>query len=397
MDDSAAVANRISTLPDDLLSDVIARLPTKDAAWTTTLSTRWRFLWAATPLCLDDEDLIPHGRGRRNADLSALAAPSSRAVASHPGPVRSARFFCDIMEAPAATATSRAGSAPGSRMAWHPRPGRPRDIGRLLTRSRALDTLALLAGYRLPLRVGLSSRSLRCVVTFKSFPEELSVCLGPDMVAHRVEWMCSTKVKIRYAPRLRAISYLNPAIHKLKIGNTVIKAGMEVGSTAMLPSVTKLAMLLWLGDEWEAKMVATFLKCFPRLETLYIMSAKLFEGDEDDAKFSADFWQELGSVECVRSCIKKLVFEGFRGEPRELMFLGCITESAQMLERVDIIFDLGAPTSMRDVAKDDPFRVLSFELVSGNMRAAFLRGKTVLSYVNASDMTRDDPFDCLVA
>ncbi|KAL6608062.1 hypothetical protein ACP70R_041125 [Stipagrostis hirtigluma subsp. patula] len=351
MDDSAAaaVADRVSNLPDDLLSDVIARLPTKDAARTTTLSTRWRFLWAATPLRLDDEDLIPLGRCRRNADLSALAAASSRAIASHPGPVRSARFFCDIMEAARGdgdlAGRIRAVGAKGvrelvlidhnvfrgSRMAWHPLPGRPRDIGRLLTRSRALDTLALLAGYRLPLRVGLSSRSLRCVVTFKSFPEELSVVRAPrlerlllcnPLVAHRVEWMCNTKVKIRYAPRLRAIGYLNPAIHKLKIGSTVIKAGMEVGSSAMLPSVTKLALLLWLGDEWEAKMVATFLKCFPRLETLYIMSAKLFEGDEDDAKFSADFWQELGSIECVRSCIKKLVFEGFRGEPVSLCSLG---------------------------------------------------------------------------
>ncbi|GJN40565.1 hypothetical protein PR202_gb29796 [Eleusine coracana subsp. coracana] len=46
-------ADRISSLPDAVLSNIVSCLPAKDAA----LSRRWRRVWASTPLVLDDTDL----------------------------------------------------------------------------------------------------------------------------------------------------------------------------------------------------------------------------------------------------------------------------------------------------------------------------------------------------
>ncbi|KAI5000794.1 hypothetical protein ZWY2020_010753 [Hordeum vulgare] len=70
--------DRINYLHDVLLRNIISRLPTKDAARTTILSSRWRSLWASTPLRLDDAGLVP----------TAVTA----ALNSHPGPVTSARL-----------------------------------------------------------------------------------------------------------------------------------------------------------------------------------------------------------------------------------------------------------------------------------------------------------------
>ena len=80
--DEAADRDRISGLPDDLLHDILIRLPgTADAARTSTLSRRWRRVWAHTPVIsldyrCDFEPASPGGRvpDRVDAALAAHAA-----------------------------------------------------------------------------------------------------------------------------------------------------------------------------------------------------------------------------------------------------------------------------------------------------------------------------------
>lgn len=70
----------ISLLPDDLLGEIITRLPTKAGARTQVLSRRWRPLWRAAPLNL--EAAVEH---RSEVNHAAAIAGTLRA---HGGPVR---------------------------------------------------------------------------------------------------------------------------------------------------------------------------------------------------------------------------------------------------------------------------------------------------------------------
>ncbi|KAE8784664.1 Transcription initiation factor TFIID subunit 5 [Hordeum vulgare] len=73
----------------------------------------------------------------------------------------------------------------------------------------------------------------------------------------------------------------------------------------MATSVKFLSLNVRFGNHTNAKMVPSFLACFPNLEALHIMSEK---GDYEagSARLNLNFWKLVKPTENIKSCIKLL-------------------------------------------------------------------------------------------
>uniref|UniRef100_A0ACD5V4F1 Uncharacterized protein n=1 Tax=Avena sativa TaxID=4498 RepID=A0ACD5V4F1_AVESA len=291
--DGGGSEDRISALPDNLLCNVVSRLPVHDAARTGALSQRWRGLWHATQLVLDDADLLPDGGP---VDWRAPAAAVSRILASHPGPFRCVhlannlidesnkdalaewlrlladkgvenltlvnrpfslkmplqlplsllrcgaslrRLYLGVWLFPFTTGLSRSPDVFPHLQELGICAGitEESDLQYVLACSPKLEILAFISNYAYPDRVRIGSHSLRCVLVWHSLATEVAIMAAPHLqrliiyCTFPTEEGTTIKVKIGYAPELAVLGYLDTAKHVLEIGNTIIKARDKLNST----------------------------------------------------------------------------------------------------------------------------------------------------------------------
>ncbi|CAM0874493.1 unnamed protein product [Alopecurus aequalis] len=311
-----------------------------------------------------------------------------------------------------------------------------KDLDFILDRSPVLETLCV-QGNLFNLRLRLVSQSLRCVQFISSFIEEIAVVHAPclERLIHSGGWtpnVVRSKVKIGYAPKLKLLGYLDPGNHVLEVGSTVIKvphpfhllyctsylndqcvcviflllligcienlrlqlqAGTKATPSTMVPSVRILALEMRCGVRNDAKMIPTVLRCFPNVETLHIMSRKT---DQPSGKLNLKLWNESGTIECIRSRIKLLVFHDFGGDRSELAFLKFFFGSALVLKEVVIMVANASFTSMEDMcSKVAPLGSMKrasagSEIIVTNCSDP--EGSNIRSFKRASDFSLDDPF-----
>ncbi|KAM0847233.1 hypothetical protein ACQ4PT_055154 [Festuca glaucescens] len=449
-DDSSAV-NRISSLPRELLRDIVSRLPVKDAARTAVLSSCWRPVWLSTPLLLHDAHLLPKGHRwpLTPANSPAITAAVSHILEAHPGPVHCVRLICTNMSLyrpqlarwlqllaakgvedlvlvnrpwprdlplPAAvfsiatltrlylgqwklpdTAVLRGATFPHLRelgiCCVFMKHG---DVECLVARSPVLEILNIL-GCMEEMRLRIVSESLRCLQISLSSIEHIQVVKAPlleRLVMYRSSPNAArglyTKVRIADAPKLRALGYLEPG-QVLEIRDTVIVPGIRTSASTMLTSVKVLSLNVRFGVHSDVMKVPTFLRCFPNAERLHIMSKRC---DQPSDNLALNIWEESGPIINVILRINTMSIREFRGDPGEVAFLEYFFRTAQVVRTVVVVmanptFSPFSTDEVHSKVKKCSKNTACLTLVLGSNGPA---GGNLWKFKDGADFSFHDPF-----
>ncbi|KAM0890655.1 hypothetical protein ACQ4PT_026909 [Festuca glaucescens] len=198
-----------------------------------------------------------------------------------------------------------------------------KDLDYLLAASPVLETLVLASPVR---RFHLRSQSLRSVLVF--LVGDFAVVEAP--LLERLIFMKPllnarvrpVTVKIASTTNLQVLGYMEPMFHKLQIDGNIIQPDTVASPSTVVPAVRTLALKVNFCVLEELKMVASLLRCFPNLSTLHIQSVPCDLSETAAAgEHHAQFWREVGPVQCVRSSVKRIVFHKLHGHQNEFEFL----------------------------------------------------------------------------
>ncbi|CAN6241873.1 unnamed protein product [Urochloa humidicola] len=359
----------ISNLPFELLSAIISRLATAEAARTAVLSTRWRDAWRGTPLRLDDLELpaapapsIARAAAAAGTPWAARADAVAVALASHPGPVERFRLSRTTLRARVPTAEawfqdlaggdhrarevsllcppdwchsaladpllasttleilalgecriSDAGAAAASasrltELSLSSTHISEAALQSLLTGCPALRSL-MLRHIQGPRRIHISSCRNLVLLGVWQYKQELTVEDAPRLERLLGDAHLGTTVTIIGAPKLTALGYLVVGYRNFLPGIDEPAAEKKVakGLCAPFNSVKILAINVTFSGEKNVESVMNLLKCFPLVEVLHIQGNKRWE--DEIHTIDSDYYQKLYPIECIVNHLKSVRLE----------------------------------------------------------------------------------------
>ncbi|KAJ4775338.1 F-box/RNI-like/FBD-like domains-containing protein [Rhynchospora pubera] len=384
----------ISSLPDCVLSSILSLLPIKDAVRTSVLSSRWRHLWKATPLRLDDTYLRPENPDRDDGPWGHWTRQAVSSIfASHHGPIitlclsrfdesafqpemylfvesavqrgsirqltlfsKSSVLFstyylplsllnCDSLHQLSLYGCHFPQPLPPSifpnlkelRLRGVPLPN---DLLRiLLSECRSLETLHVFFCSLDPV-INISSPRLRKLV-FKLLDfKELIIKDAPNLesLMFHFDRYTAKNVKVLYAPKLQLLGFIDAEFQALQLGRTFFDRqttpSTKVAETPcrikMLSSVKTLAIA---KEHYLGKTIPDLLRCFPCLENLYIMK---YYGKGVRYYSDKDIWDD----QCYFSFLdhlKSVTIKGFSSDESDVEMLRYLILHGKVLKKVTLL------------------------------------------------------------
>ncbi|KAM0867647.1 hypothetical protein ACQ4PT_041840 [Festuca glaucescens] len=436
-------ADRISNLPDDNLRHIISLLPTKEAARTRILASRWRHLWCSAPLNLDCRDLT--------ADDAAYAGMVATMLSSHRGPVR--RFCVDanlLADPPGATDawfrsaafdnleelefSSNEHSPPMSIFRFSP-------TLHAITIEKTVLADAALHGLHLPVlkhlglsQVAISELSLHSLIAGCPALECVLIinCIGVNCVrinslslvsvgarliglpcpmyplllgelvienAPRLERLLLLNsgtrlhVTVVAAPKLETLGFLNDehyysGFSRLLFGSSVVIQGLRVDVLETVVSTVK-TLSLNMGS-LNLDTVIQLMRCFPCLEKLYIRLPK---------SGPSNLWRRKHRdlIKCLDIRPKTIVLGSYLGNKTQLNFATFFVLNARVLESMTLEYYVDSRLDDEEFLSK---QFLDLQLENRASRGAKFYLTTQISIRNhwefkhVRDLDLSDPFAC---
>ncbi|KAM3411272.1 hypothetical protein ACQJBY_003106 [Aegilops geniculata] len=348
--------DHISRVPDAVLGSIVSLLPTKEGARTQVISRRWRPLWRSAPLNLEVD------RGPNSKELI------TKILSEHPGPAR--RFSVCIFQNDdkiegwlSSQALDNLQEFELTYTSWHSNREKlcllplsvfrfsptlrvakfhsshfPRSnlivqlslkfpclkqltleevtisedvLQSMLSGCPALECLELMMVFGID-RLCISSQTLKSLgfcagwsirgVSLHELVIEDAPCLERLL---RFNPLGTKTIKIiGGTPKLAILGILSEHISEFHLGSSVFQKMIAVSLTTKMHSM-RVLVLSSAGPNLDA--VVNFLKCFPRLEWLYVV----FQSGEVINNVRS--YDPLDPIECLELHLKKVVLKNYDG------------------------------------------------------------------------------------